>query len=131
MQIFFSASPIISGKQPYKSRDFVATSLQLRCAFAMNSILLRSETNENRVHDGLTTKTRQTLVLFGARQVGKTWLRMVWQSIVSQLAKENKKFIFGALRKGARASDFEEAIQWLTDAGIVYRINRVNSVQMP
>ncbi len=45
---------------------------------------------------------------------------MVWQSIVSQLAKENKKFIFGALRKGARASDFEEAIQWLTDAGIVY-----------
>lgn len=58
-------------------------------------------------------------------------IRMVWQSIVSQLAKENKKFIFGALRKGARASDFEEAIQWLTDAGIVYRINRVTSVQMP
>lgn len=58
-------------------------------------------------------------------------IRMVWQSIVSQLAKENKKFIFGALKKGARASEFEEAIQWLTDAGIVYKVNRVNAVQMP
>lgn len=58
-------------------------------------------------------------------------IRMVWQSIVSQLTKENKKFIFGALKKGARASDFEEAIQWLADAGIVYKVNRVNAVQMP
>jgi len=58
-------------------------------------------------------------------------IRMVWQSIVSQLAKENKKFIFGAMKKGARASEFEEAIQWLTDAGIVYKVNRVTTVQMP
>lgn len=58
-------------------------------------------------------------------------IRMVWQSIVSQLTKENKKFIFGAMKKGARASEFEEAIQWLTDAGIVYKVNRVNVVQMP
>lgn len=58
-------------------------------------------------------------------------IRMVWQSIVSQLAKENKKFIFGAMKKGARASEFKEAIQWLTDAGIVYKVNRVNAVQMP
>ncbi|MCQ2244850.1 MAG: ATP-binding protein [Bacteroidaceae bacterium] len=58
-------------------------------------------------------------------------IRMVWQSIVSQLTKENKKFIFGAMKKGARASEFEEAIQWLTDAGIVYKVNRVNAVQMP
>ena len=58
-------------------------------------------------------------------------IRMVWQSIVSQLTKENKKFIFGALKKGARASEFEEAVQWLTDAGIVYKVNRVNAVQMP
>ncbi len=58
-------------------------------------------------------------------------IRMVWQSIVSQLAKENKKFIFGALKKGARASEFEEAVQWLTDAGIVYKINRVSEVKMP
>lgn len=58
-------------------------------------------------------------------------IRMVWQSIVSQLAKENKKFVFGAMKKGARAAEFEEAIQWLTDAGIVYKVNRVNAVQMP
>ncbi|MDO4512178.1 MAG: ATP-binding protein [Bacteroidales bacterium] len=58
-------------------------------------------------------------------------IRMVWQNIVPQLAKENKKFVFGALRKGSRASDYEEAIQWLIDAGIVYRANRVASVKMP
>ena len=58
-------------------------------------------------------------------------IRMVWQSIVSQLAKENKKFIFGALKKGARASEFKEAIQWLIDAGIVYKVNRTTAVQMP
>ena len=58
-------------------------------------------------------------------------IRMVWQSIVSQLTKGNKKFIFGALKKGARASEFEEAIQWLTDAGIVHKVNRVKNVQMP
>jgi len=58
-------------------------------------------------------------------------IRMVWQNMVSQLTKENKKFIFGAMKKGARASEFEEAIQWLTDAGIVYKVNRVTTVQMP
>lgn len=58
-------------------------------------------------------------------------IRMVWQSIVSQLAKENRKFIFGAMKNGARASEFEEAIQWLTDAGIVYKVCRVSEVKMP
>ena len=58
-------------------------------------------------------------------------LRMVWQSIPSQLAKENKKFIYGAIRKGARATQFEVAIQWLIDAGLVYRVNRVSAVKMP
>ncbi|MCQ2289326.1 MAG: DUF4143 domain-containing protein [Muribaculaceae bacterium] len=56
---------------------------------------------------------------------------MVWQNIISQLTKENKKFIFGAMKKGARASEFEEAIQWLTDAGVVYKVTRVNEVRMP
>lgn len=58
-------------------------------------------------------------------------IRMVWNSIPSQLAKENKKFVYGALRKGARASAFESVIQWLIDAGLVYRINAVSSVEMP
>ena len=58
-------------------------------------------------------------------------INMVWDSIPSQLAKENKKFIFGALKKGARASEFEMAIQWLIDAGLVYQVNRVSSPCMP
>lgn len=58
-------------------------------------------------------------------------LRMVWQNIPSQLAKENKKFIYGALKKGARAAAFEIAIQWLLDAGLVYKVCRTNSVKMP
>ena len=60
-----------------------------------------------------------------------TRISMVWQSVPSQLAKENKKFIYGAVREGARAKDFEMAIQWLVDAGLVYRISRVRDVGMP
>ena len=51
-------------------------------------------------------------------------IRMVWKSIPSQLFKENKKFIYGALRKGSRAKDFELAIEWLVDSGLVYQIHR-------
>ena len=58
-------------------------------------------------------------------------IRMVWNSIPAQLAKENKKFIFGAVKKGARAADFETAIQWLIDAGLVYKIERVKDVKVP
>lgn len=58
-------------------------------------------------------------------------IRMVWQSIPSQLAKENKKFVYGALKKGARAAAFEVAIQWLVDAGLVYKICRTTAVKMP
>lgn len=58
-------------------------------------------------------------------------INMVWEAIPSQLAKENKKFIFGALKKGARASEFELAIQWLKDAGLIYQINRVTAPGMP
>lgn len=57
--------------------------------------------------------------------------RMVLQAIPAMLAKENKKFIFGAVRKGARASDFEIAIQWLVDARLIYKVNRVSKVEMP
>ncbi len=58
-------------------------------------------------------------------------INMVWNSIPSQLAKENRKFVFGALKKGARASEFEMAIQWLKDAGLVYQVNRVSMPGMP
>lgn len=58
-------------------------------------------------------------------------INMVWDSIPAQLAKENRKFIYGALKKGARATEFEIAIQWLIDAGLVYRIQRVKTARMP
>lgn len=60
-----------------------------------------------------------------------TRISMVWQSIPSQLSRENKKFIYGAVREGARAKDFEMAIQWLVDAGLAYRISRVREVGVP
>ena len=58
-------------------------------------------------------------------------IRMVWNSIPAQLAKENKKFIYGAVKKGGRSKDFEVAIQWLVDAGLVYKIHRCKSPVMP
>lgn len=58
-------------------------------------------------------------------------INMVWDSIPAQLAKENKKFVFGAIKKGARASEFELAIQWLIDAGLVYKVCRVSAPLMP
>lgn len=91
----------------------------------------------------------QTNDLIGVRQIQKNILtayetdiskhtgndtqriKMVWDSIPSQLAKENKKFIYGAVRKGARAKDFEIAIQWLIDAGLVYKVERTKEARMP
>lgn len=53
-------------------------------------------------------------------------IRLVWNSVPMQLAKENKKFFFGQIKKGARSSEYELAIQWLVDCGLVYKVNRVN-----
>ncbi len=58
-------------------------------------------------------------------------ISQVWNSIPSQLAKENRKFIYGVVKKGARAKDYELAIQWLLDAGLVYKVNRVNTLGVP
>ena len=58
-------------------------------------------------------------------------IRMVWESIPNQLAKENKKFIYGAVKEGGRARDFEIAIEWLVRAGLVYKIRRCKNPEMP
>jgi len=58
-------------------------------------------------------------------------IRMVWNSVPSQLFKENKKFIYGALRKGARANDFELSIQWLVNAGLLYKVPRCAKPELP
>ena len=58
-------------------------------------------------------------------------LRMVWRSIVAQLSKENRKFIYGLIKEGARAKEFELAIEWLRDAGLVYKVTRTKKGQIP
>jgi hypothetical protein len=58
-------------------------------------------------------------------------LQMIWNSIPMQLAKENRKFIYGLIREGARAKDFELAIQWLLDCGLIYKSKRITKPGMP
>lgn len=58
-------------------------------------------------------------------------IRMLWNSIPSQLAKENKKFIYGLVREGARAKEYETAIMWLADCGLVHKVSRVNAAGIP
>lgn len=58
-------------------------------------------------------------------------IQMVWDGILSQLAKENKKFVYGVLREGARAKDFEMAIQWLLDCGLCHKVGRVKKGAIP
>ena len=58
-------------------------------------------------------------------------IHQVWNSIPQQLARSNRKFIYGDIQKGARAKDFELAIEWLIDAGMVYKIPRVRKAGIP
>ena len=58
-------------------------------------------------------------------------IRMLWNSIPSQLAKENKKFIYGLVREGGRAKEYEAAIMWLCDCGLVYKVSRINTAGIP
>lgn len=60
-----------------------------------------------------------------------TRIRMLWNSIPTQLAKENKKFIYGHVREGARAREYEVAITWLMDVGLVYKVNRIKKPDFP
>lgn len=58
-------------------------------------------------------------------------IRMLWNSIPSQLAKENKKFIYGLVREGGRAKEYESALMWLSDCGLVHKVSRVNTPNLP
>ena len=60
-----------------------------------------------------------------------TRLNLVWNSIPMQLAKKNKKYIYGQVREGARAKDFELAIQWLLDCGLIHKVQRINKPSLP
>jgi len=58
-------------------------------------------------------------------------IRMVWNSIPSQLSKENRKFFYGLIREGSRAKDYELALAWLTDCGLAYKVFRVTKPSLP
>jgi len=58
-------------------------------------------------------------------------IRMVWNSVPAQLAKENKKFIYGLIKEGTRAREYEQALLWLTDCGLVHKVHRVKAPSMP
>ncbi len=58
-------------------------------------------------------------------------IRMVWRSIPAQLAKENRKFVYGVVREGGRAKEFELAIEWLKDAGLIHKVNRCKKALLP
>jgi hypothetical protein len=58
-------------------------------------------------------------------------IKLIWDSIPAQLAKENKKFIFSAVKKSARAREYEKAVQWLEDAGLIIKSYRVSTAKCP
>ncbi|MCE5328872.1 DUF4143 domain-containing protein, partial [bacterium] len=58
-------------------------------------------------------------------------IRQLWHSISAQLAKENRKFVYGLVKKGSRGKDFEVAMQWLLDSGLIYKVNRISKPGIP
>jgi len=69
-----------------------------------------------------------------AKHAPETWvakITQIWDSIPVHLGKENKKFIFSAIKKSARARDYEDALQWLIDAGLVYRVSQISAPKVP
>lgn len=58
-------------------------------------------------------------------------VKQIWDNFNSQISRENKKFVFGTLKKGARGYEYEEAINWLVNAGLLIKVNRVNSAKLP
>ena len=58
-------------------------------------------------------------------------IRMLWNSIPVQLAKKNRKFIYGVIKEWARAKDYELALSWLLDCGLIHKVNRISKPAMP
>ena len=103
------------GGMPEAVSDFIANNDYERVRKIQNNILLAYEQDFSKhAPNGMVPR-----------------IRMVFNNIPLQLAKENKKFIYGLIREGSRAKDFEGAIMWLCDTGLVYKVNQVNSGNIP
>ena len=103
------------GGMPEAVTEFVATNDAMKVRKVQNDILYTYQKDISK-HVPTTEANR---------------INMVWHSMPSQLVKENKKFIYGVAKPGGRAKDFETAIQWLMDAGLVYKSERVTEPKMP
>lgn len=103
------------GGMPEAVTEFVATNDAMKVRKVQNDILYTYQKDISK-HVPTTEANR---------------INMVWHSMPSQLVKENKKFIYGVAKPGGRAKDFDTAIQWLMDAGLVYKSERVTEPKMP
>lgn len=103
------------GGMPEAVNEFIATNDALKVREIQNDILYTYQKDISK-HVPSTESNR---------------INMVWHSMPSQLVKENKKFIYGVAKPGGRAKDFEVAIQWLMDAGLVYKAERATQPKMP
>lgn len=98
---------------------------------AVQSFIDRNDPNEIReIQNRILTAYRMDISKHSSK-TESIRIGMVLNSLPSQLARDNKKFIYGAIKKGGRASEFEMAIQWLVDAGVVYKVNRVSKIEIP
>ena len=103
------------GGMPEAVSEFIATNDVLKVREVQNNILFTYQKDISK-HVPSSESNR---------------ISMVWHSMPSQLVKENKKFIYGVAKPGGRAKEFEAAIQWLMDAGLVYKAERVREPKMP
>lgn len=98
---------------------------------AVASFADEKDFNEARkIQKGILTAYEQDFSKHAPKEIVPK-IRMLWNSIPSQLAKENKKFIYGLVREGARAKDYETAIMWLSDCGLVHKVSRINAPGIP
>lgn len=98
---------------------------------AVNTYIKHRNMKEVRqVHRRLISDYEQDFSKHAPREVVPR-IQMVWDGILSQLAKENRKFIYSVLREGARAKDFELAIQWMNDCGLCYKVGRIKKGAVP
>lgn len=95
-----------------------------------NYLKTNDPNNVRRIQNKILLAYRNDIAKHTTNEEAKR-IGIVWRSMPSQLSKENKKFIYGVAKKGGRAKEFEMAIQWLIDAGLVIRVGRASSPQMP
>ena len=86
--------------------------------------------NVRRIQNQIITSYRSDFSKHASKEILPR-INMVWDSMPAQLSKENKKFIYGVIKEGARAKDFELAIQWLTDAGLLHKVYNTSKPALP